>query len=555
MKKKGVLNNEKGASLSFVLIIGMIILLMVTSLLMVANGSFTFTQETLESRQGYLDAKSVIEFGKIEINNRMDRIKGGTLVDSGSFEIYAVINSVTGNIDYQSLSLSPTGRVSVGVCEIDRTIENPTTTKYLYKIETQNLRRKLDFECSFNYAKSPGDVPEDKSASWTTTKINKKNNSTLQCIIGGTVKGTYYSSELSVSEPDSDLKIDEFKWIKTKDLDLAARNICFDVTPPSDGDSTNNSVFNIEAAEELRFKTSYTLNNTKTNTLKAKNVIIQGDLVLGNYSDLIITCENLWVTGNITLGENSELTVISKPNDPIKPSNLMIVGGQIIGRGKNNSGDARIDISNLDYFKCNGIDVYDCNFFSLTSKTVIINGDFKMVRTDGNNNAITTQYFDCSGLTTMLDAHKDKLYFKPMDGTLNMRFAGGYSQSKSDVIIDGADMVVFGKSFNLADAASVELIVKADRVYFDINPEETNYIRDNCTFDYKKNKMRTQVNVKSATTGRVIPVGNYTATDDSEELKKDNLKLDSSTYTAPIWPPEPAPTGKGGIDSITTAYY
>ena len=71
VKIKEILKEQKGSSLAFVIIIGVIIMIMVVSLLTVANSDFTCTQQTVESRQAYIDAKSVIEFGKIEINKRM----------------------------------------------------------------------------------------------------------------------------------------------------------------------------------------------------------------------------------------------------------------------------------------------------------------------------------------------------------------------------------------------------------------------------------------------------------------------------------------------------
>ena len=71
VKIKEILKEQKGSSLAFVIIIGVIIMIMVVSLLTVANSDFTFTQQTVESRQAYIDAKSVIEFGKIKINNDM----------------------------------------------------------------------------------------------------------------------------------------------------------------------------------------------------------------------------------------------------------------------------------------------------------------------------------------------------------------------------------------------------------------------------------------------------------------------------------------------------
>ena len=74
VKIKEILKEQKGSSLAFVIIIGVIIMIMVVSLLTVANSDFTFTQQTVESRQAYIDAKSVIEFGKIFINNDMSKL-------------------------------------------------------------------------------------------------------------------------------------------------------------------------------------------------------------------------------------------------------------------------------------------------------------------------------------------------------------------------------------------------------------------------------------------------------------------------------------------------
>ena len=71
VKIKEILKEQKGSSLAFVIIIGVIIMIMVASLLAVANSDFTYTQEAVESRQAYIDAKSVIEFGKVEIYSRI----------------------------------------------------------------------------------------------------------------------------------------------------------------------------------------------------------------------------------------------------------------------------------------------------------------------------------------------------------------------------------------------------------------------------------------------------------------------------------------------------
>ncbi len=47
VKIKEILKEQKGSSLAFVIIIGVIIMIMVVSLLTVANSDFTFTQQTV----------------------------------------------------------------------------------------------------------------------------------------------------------------------------------------------------------------------------------------------------------------------------------------------------------------------------------------------------------------------------------------------------------------------------------------------------------------------------------------------------------------------------
>ena len=52
VKIKEILKEQKGSSLAFVIIIGVIIMIMVVSLLTVANSDFTFTQQTVVDNGG-----------------------------------------------------------------------------------------------------------------------------------------------------------------------------------------------------------------------------------------------------------------------------------------------------------------------------------------------------------------------------------------------------------------------------------------------------------------------------------------------------------------------
>lgn len=217
------LKNQQGSSLAFVLIIGMIIMIMVASLLTVANSDFTFTQETVESRQAYIDAKSVIEFGKIEINERMKwlEIENTNLknlylelerADARSVaSIQAQINNKIAEIeaymkapyyiggDEKNIAgtlKEITGESdAVGILNVTPEVVSAQTAstnkelKYIFKITTHKLRRKLDYEVSMNYqaasvSETTGNIPSipgDTSADWLDTKIDLEKNN--KCII------------------------------------------------------------------------------------------------------------------------------------------------------------------------------------------------------------------------------------------------------------------------------------------------------------------------------------------------------------------------------------
>lgn len=72
LRTKEAIKNNNGSALAFVLIISMVLMVMVGSLLAVSNSGLFFTQESVESRKAYIDAKSVIEFGKIHINEKIN---------------------------------------------------------------------------------------------------------------------------------------------------------------------------------------------------------------------------------------------------------------------------------------------------------------------------------------------------------------------------------------------------------------------------------------------------------------------------------------------------
>lgn len=235
---KEKLNNEKGSSLAFVLIIGMIIMIMVASLLAVANSDFTFTQETVESRQAYIDAKSVIEYGKIEINKREERLSiaydalVAALNDETSttaeinqikqaiLDLEREVTTIYGDeknvADTLAFSNGGTSTVvgKVFVEKIPTIVGTTDTSQYVFKVETENLRRKLDYQVDYDYVvtTTPGSgggtfveptkptvptmptIPTTNISGWLSTKIVVTSWPTIQCTIASNPTKTFTSS-------------------------------------------------------------------------------------------------------------------------------------------------------------------------------------------------------------------------------------------------------------------------------------------------------------------------------------------------------------------------
>jgi hypothetical protein len=107
-------NSKRGAALAYVIVVSAALLILASALVSVAQYNLTSSQNSLEGRQAYLDAKSAIEYGKAYIDNNPDS-DGFTVLynsagDSG-FKIGAVgaANSVA-VYDSTKKLLSATGK-------------------------------------------------------------------------------------------------------------------------------------------------------------------------------------------------------------------------------------------------------------------------------------------------------------------------------------------------------------------------------------------------------------------------------------------------------------
>jgi|LGVE01.1.fsa_nt_gb hypothetical protein len=386
------LKNNKGSSLTFVIIISMVVMVMVGSLLAVANNGLFFTQESVESRQAYIDAKSVIEFGKIEINDKMAVLKGNVQENkktNGSETIFYILAPLNEVEDETANGLNGTnlrlinkdevydneGRELIDLLEgLDRvdvlkvlneiddlkrripvgkgTISwqktekeevstgiTLATTAYTFKIETQNLRRKLDYTVDFNYeikttAGTSGGVPErpkmpkDYTKDWKSSQIYLEDGwkSLMMTVSDYPEDFKEQVGVLKVPLPEYDLNITKFDWKgNNKTLDLTAQNIGITTALPNGW--VNGAEFNITAANELRIKKNYNqVSGYKTNTLKAKTIIFEKKLEIGSESNLIIECETLFINGDLKL-DSSNATLI------IKADNIVIAGSITMGKG------------------------------------------------------------------------------------------------------------------------------------------------------------------------------------------------------------------------------
>lgn len=353
---KEVINNQTGGSLALVLIIGMIIMIMVASLLAVANSDFTFTQETVESRQAYIDAKSVIEYGKIEINERMKTLDAknqelktlydqlAALTERGAIaaketEINNKIAEINRYVDgdlsapyyiggvENNIAKTPTETSdqtsAVGVLSVTKVSlpNNPGVTTYTFDIKTQNLRRKLDYKVPFNYGvqtTTGGSVtpilPDDTWKGYTA-HIQKTGNS-LNMVFHPDKNEREKNGVIEVIRAidldigghpgqggsNSNTGYSEFDWLPNKTLDLDVKNVRFSTSIPSTG--TQGSTFDI----------------------KAGNVIFEHDLIISDQTIIIIDCETLWIKGDVNIDPKS-LAYISN----IKANNIIVEGNITIG--------------------------------------------------------------------------------------------------------------------------------------------------------------------------------------------------------------------------------
>lgn len=389
---KEILKKQNGSSLAFVIIIGVIIMIMVVSLLSVANGGFTFTQQTVESRQAYIDAKSVIEFGKIEIHYRMSVLKDKNLKlkdlyseyesekakespDKLKLEVLSVdIKKLEENIlkleanlkngfdiygDKSNVAETLTDSDSdptenTIVCIGRLSVTNEEGYNYCFEIETQELRRKLDYQAEFTYRPltvsseasggnpgTLGTIEGKPSGDWDRSFFHITGQGVLMNTSGyGNIKKSGSVLNANFSSGNANIDVDKgFAWEDNTKLILTANNICITDLLPVTGvvgaqfhfkalgtsamPATKKKPATKQMPGQIRFEKNYSQVNGTKNSLIADNIVFMGDLIIDQNSYLEINCTNLWVAGNI----------IIRTDAPASPSfiNRIIAQNIIVG--------------------------------------------------------------------------------------------------------------------------------------------------------------------------------------------------------------------------------
>jgi hypothetical protein len=411
------LKNQQGSSLAFVLIIGMIIMIMVASLLAVANSDFTFTQETVESRQAYIDAKSVIEYGKIEIDSRIKNLNAinvelyqkyqdyKTAVESeNSTEVLRLRNDIDAlearreiafnrlkasssiHGDKKNVSETLSENTSAGEKVGELQVEE-TGNLFKFMVETENLRRKLDYTISFSYdpaskteTQNPGGSEPEKPidtpviGNYAKVQINATGNDKLKANVQGHGNDKEDIDEngkleLNISYPAKDLEIEKkFEWVNGRTLNMFGKNILISEKFPTKFTDSDSSVshFNITASGEMRFKQDYYQKNKGLNQYNADKVVFEKDLKIGDKSVLEIRCKTLFIKGDLELESANSQLIIHADNIVIAGTVKMASGTTIETNCENIWIDKNIQIlasnslfncNNLEYFQSGDINV------------------------------------------------------------------------------------------------------------------------------------------------------------------------------------------------------
>lgn len=475
MKKKVVelFKNADGNALPFVIIIGVILMLLVVSMMTIAIGGINFTQISLESRQAYIDAKSVTEYGRVLIEKKIAESKSVPLTDRDSAnttgDVLYYINGLRPSptepmVFSESSSLTGT---TIGVVKLkwDKTSitgdadDKIATTEYTAFVESQGLRRKLNYEIPFTYVvetKKTGTIPEPPndpkvfpSNKDTEIRIGHKG---LECFLLGEGDGSPYEKNNVLDVvPNNDNKfsklnvnITRFEFLQSKKLILAANQVEISVPMPN----VYNPIYHIGRktgdtfdTKWIYFKDGYTPDkgdwNSSDNVLRAKDIKINGNINLGYGSTLDIECENLIVTGNVDLSTQTAANKIKAKNIVINGNlNLfdrtkLTIDCPNVWLGSLTSGATtpELQMNNVKYFKAGAMNVNHDMKLTIVGAAGNGNNQVEVGSLEGTSNA---QKISISGI----------YLFNCLGNFTQKCSEGGFVNIQSKIIKIGGDLTL-----------------------------------------------------------------------------------------------------------------
>lgn len=435
--------SKRGSALPFVLIIGLIMMILVGSLTAVAVGGIQFTQESVESRQAYLDAKSVIEFARIEINENYETTKvaytfskdkstfirpvGGPL-----FYVYGVPRASAGeDLKLRRVEIGNNGNpgeVRLGTAVLVEDFNNPGTNvtditlQYHYEIMTENLERQLNYKTGFSYTykEKPGTGGGTGS---NLTKIAAPTLTELQALgmpklsdapnssgwpLGNVIfdywstvtqgNDLYYTSTssspdihatkesgnwvLNVPKSGSDLKLKySSAWSTYIKLAFQARNL---ETPSLPSGNSQNCEYQYDVTGTLYINGDLKVYEGCKVIINANKVIVNGGIIVNGGGVLTITAnEGVYVNNDVDI----------RSGNTISARNIYI-GGSL----KTSSGSQTQVVVSATNIYINGNISLSAKQSKLTAETLVVKNNLS-----GSSNAIectsaSETLFECSKL-------------------------------------------------------------------------------------------------------------------------------------------------------------
>lgn len=482
-KKK--LKNESGSALPFVLIIGLIMMILVGAITAVAVGGIQFTQESVESRQAYLDAKSVIEFARIEINENYETTKAAYTfskdkstfirpVGGPLFYVYGVPRTSAGDdLKLRRVEIGNSGNpgeVRLGTAILVEDFNNPGTSvtditlQYHYEIMTENLERQLNYKTGFSYiykeiAGTGGGMGSNltKIAAPTLTelqalgmpKLSDAPNSSGwplgKVIFDWYTKVTegndlYYTSTsssadihgtkengswvLNVPKSGSDLKLQySSDWTSNIKLTFQASNLETPRLP-----SSNNCQFQYDVTGTLYINGDLNVSDGSKVIINANKVIVNGGITVNSGGVLTITAnEGVYVNNDVDIKSgNTTANTISAKN--------IYIGGSL---KTSNSSQTKIVVSATNIYINGNISLLANQSISkLTAETLVVK----------NNSSGSVKAIDCSSASETL-FECSRLW---LNGSVDVR-------STSAKIVFNRLYYFECKGVNLGDATKLEL--------------------------------------------------------------------------------------------------